>query len=230
MSDHPGDLLHAYLDNELEAPRALDIHAHLAGCAACTAELATAQAVRRAVKGAGRDEPSAALLRRLRPRRSRAPLFVGAAALAALALIVAFAPRPGARRFSNELALAHANALMANHLVDVASSDRHTVKPWFQGKVPYSLPVVDYAAQGFTLEGGRLQGVGNQTVAVLVYRYQAHLIDAFAWPAEPADLVTDPQQGYHLVATQAQGTHFVLVSDASTEVLQRLAALISAPN
>jgi anti-sigma factor RsiW len=221
---HPGDLLHAYLDNELDSGRALEIHQHLTTCDACRCELVSAQRVREAVKRFGRAEPSDALLRRLRPKKNRAPLVLltasAAAVLVLISALVLRSPRP-------DFAQAHAAALMAAHTIDVVSSDRHTVKPWFQGKVPYSLPVQDFADQGFTLEGARLQAVGGRTYAVLVYRHQAHVIDAFAWPEDlPAPV--SPMLGYHLVAAATQGTHFVLVSDASHETLASLAALISA--
>jgi anti-sigma factor RsiW len=221
---HPGDLLHAYLDNELDAPRALEIHQHLAECEACRAELAAADHVRSAVKRTGRAEPSPALMRRLRrPRwRRAAPVLVAAAVAVALFVVVPREDRAA------ELASAHAASLMAEHTVDVASSDRHTVKPWFQGKVPYSLPVADFAEQGFSLEGGRLQAVGGRTYAVLVYRHGAHVISAFAWP-EAVGPVRDVSRGFHLLAAEAGGVHFVLVSDASGEVLSELATLMRSP-
>jgi anti-sigma factor RsiW len=224
---HPGNLLHAYLDNELDAPRALSIHEHLEGCGACRAELTAAQAVREAVKRHAADEPSAALIRSLRPTKPRARLYALVATTAA-AVLLAFAATLPRNDLPEQLASAHARALMSARLVDVPSSDRHTVKPWFQGKVPYSLPVEDFSPQGFTLEGGRLDSIGGQTVAVLVYRYNAHVIDAFAWPQSPGR-APGVQAGYHLVAVETEGTHFILVSDASAEVLRRLASLISAP-
>jgi anti-sigma factor RsiW len=223
---HPGDLLHAYLDNELDAPRALSLHEHLAACESCRAELTAAQAVREAVKRHAADEPSAALIRSLRPKKPRARLYA-LVATAVAAVLLAYAATSLNNDLPAQLASAHARALMSARLVDVPSSDRHTVKPWFQGKVPYSLPVEDFAAQGFTLEGGRLDSIEGQTVAVLVYRYNAHIIDAFAWPQGPGR-TGSVQAGYHLVAVESEGTHFVLVSDASQEVLGRLAALISA--
>jgi anti-sigma factor RsiW len=236
MTAHPTVLLHAYLDNELEASRALDLHTHLEGCAECRDSLALALATQRAVRRLPREEPSAALLEKLKapktthrePRRVRVMAFAGLAALLIITLWAAV-DRSNAD-LERTLASAHARALVGAHLIDVASSDRHTVKPFFQGKVPFSLPVADFAEAGFTLEGGRIDAIGSTPAAVLVYRYQSHAIDVFVWPDESrrAPESSATRYGYHVNQFQLADLHVALVSDASDEVLQHLAGLIRA--
>jgi anti-sigma factor RsiW len=124
---------------------------------------------------------------------------------------------------------AHLRSLQANHLTDVLSSDRHTVKPWFEGKVSFSLPVRDFQAQGFTLEGGRLDYIGGQAVAALVYRSGKHAINAFAWPANgvrddaPRRETRNGIQTLHWVS---DGMAWWLVSDTGEAELQNLASLL----
>ena len=90
---------------------------------------------------------------------------------------------------------------MVDHLVDVESTDQHTVRPWFNGKIDYAPPVTDFAASGFTLVGGRMDYVGGRPVAVLVYRHKAHLVNLFIWPdrAGASGTTTSTADGYSLV-------------------------------
>lgn len=243
---HLGDTLHAYVDNELSVEHALEVRSHLAACPRCRQDFDQLRALRgtlqRTLKPA---EPSAAFMRKLRRsvRTADAPTWQRrvsqlswvVAPLAAAALVVSFvqfSPRPGAATLSDEVVAAHLRSLQANHLTDVLSSDRHTVKPWFEGKVPFSLPVRDFQEQGFTLEGGRLDYVGGQPVAALVYRSRKHAINAFVWPVNGLpDSVprSDSRNGIQSLHWVTEGMAWWLASDVGEPELQSLALLLRKP-
>ncbi len=118
---------------------------------------------------------------------------------------------------TDEAVSAHVRSLMANHLMDVASTDQHTVKPWFAGKIDFSPPVVDLAAQGFPLIGGRLEHLDNRPAAALVYQHGKHYINLFIWPVG-AKTLSDRQaaaEGYQTVEWSEGGLNFVAVAEIS---------------
>ena len=125
----------------------------------------------------------------------------------------------------------HLRSLIPGHLVDVQSSDRHTVKPWFNGKLDFSPPVNDFTAQGFPLTGGRLDSVDGHTVAVLVYQRRLHVVNAYLWPAPGAaatNIAEESRQGYRLLHWTADGTNWWLSSDLNADEMRTLAELIRA--
>jgi len=131
---------------------------------------------------------------------------------------------------SQEILDSHLRALMPGHLTDVESSDRQTVKAWFNGKLSFSPPVEDFAAEGFPLAGGRLDSLSGRIVAALVYKRNRHLINLYSWPsgAPPSPPVSSTLEGYHLVHWTVTGSCWWLVSDSNLSELQQLAALVRA--
>ena len=114
--------------------------------------------------------------------------------------------------------------------MDVESTDQHTVKPWFDGKLDFAPPVVDLATQGFPLVGGRLDYIGRRDVAALVYQRQKHFINVFLWPeedngAKPPEVQTI--QGYNVVSWSHNGMNYYAVSDLNTTELHQFADLLS---
>ena len=153
---------------------------------------------------------------------------VGMALLLILALPLAL--RYSAQnRLADEIVSAHIRSLMLEHKLDVASSDQHTVKPWFDGKLDFAPPVVDLASQGFPLLGGRLDYFNGRQVAALVYQRHKHFINVFIWPVDsraPAGGRAAARQGYNLVHWTASGMTFWAVSDLNTAELEQFAQLL----
>ena len=169
-----------------------------------------------------------------RPRRLWWPWLSVAATAAVLVLMLwrvapAWQARQANDSLADELASAHVRSLMVNHLADIPSSDQHTVKPWFDGKLDFAPPVVDLAGQGFPLTGGRLDYIDNRPVAALIYYRQRHPINLFVWPtasgASEAETVAQ-RQGYNLVHWTGGGMTYWAVSDLNTAELQQFAALL----
>ncbi|WP_206951372.1 anti-sigma factor family protein [Trinickia acidisoli] len=155
-----------------------------------------------------------------------------AVALAASIALVAHRPAGASTAFVDELVASHVRAQLSGHDIDVVSSDQHTVKPWFNGRLDYAPPVEDLAADGFALTGGRLDYVGHHRVGVLVYRYRKHVIDVYVMPEQdvgaPQAPTTLTSDGYALASWRDHGMIWWAVSDAEPAVLAQLHAALTA--
>lgn len=232
-------LMHGYLDKELDPATAANVAGHLAECADCARLLDQAQRLKVSVRHkAPYYAAPASLVARLKTpevpahgalerwRKWFAPAFSAAALALAMVLYVA---TPGSEQpLMDEAVSSHVRSLMGEHLNDVISSDRHTVKPWFTGKLDFSPPVFDYAAQGFPLLGGRLDYLQHQTTAALSYGRAKHIINVFILPAPEADKPRQTQtiRGFNVVSWQANHMRFVLVSDLEKSELEAFSELL----
>jgi len=235
------DLLHGYVDGELDLVRTLDIDRHLRDCSACAGLHAHQQALRSALRGgAPYFTPPEPLEQRLRAAVRRVSgadtrplrwswrwLSLGAAMACVAVVLWSVVPlfmKPSAPSHTlQELVASHVRSLMVDHLTDVTSSDSHTVKPWFEGKLDFSPPVPELTAQGFRLVGGRLEYLGERAVAALVYQRREHVINLFAWPAQPegdGDATVVTRQGYHLAHWYASGMSYWAVSNLNQREMQ----------
>jgi anti-sigma factor RsiW len=154
------------------------------------------------------------------------------AAVAVLSWTAALVSTQGAAddAVARDIVAAHVRSLMAeNHLNDVASSDQHTVKPWFTGKLDFAPRVTDFASSGFTLTGGRLDYVNGRAVAALTYRHRLHVVNVFEWPGRGPDMAPQSigRQGYSLARWTRDGIEYWAISDTASPDLLLLAELIA---
>ncbi len=233
-------LLHALIDGELDAANSVAIEAHIKTCSACAEELARIEAVRDALSQQGmKHRAPADLQRRIaaqidsqsgsatasasRWRSIRPWLGGGLSAIAASLLLLVAVPQLTATGMEDQVIASHVRSLLANHLTDVASSDRHTVKPWFNGKIDFAPPVIDLADQGFPLAGGRLDYLDGRVVPALVYHRRLHSINVFVRPApnliSPGKIATR-RNGYSVVRWSHGGLECWAVSDIGLDELK----------
>jgi anti-sigma factor RsiW len=239
-------LVQAEFDGELDAAQAVALARHRETCPVCTAAAAELVRTRALLRAPSLYQPAPQTLqtrvmerlaaaRPLPPAPGRAgsrwrwwrPALggfgFGAAVAAGLAFLVFMPANEG---LLDQVVAGHIRALQPGHLEDVASSDRHTVKPWFDGRLDFAPPVKDLAAAGFPLRGGRLDYLGGRAVAALVYQRDRHLIDLFVWPekgATPLAPGAAEQHGYNIVHWSAGGMAFWAVSDVEAAQLEDFA-------
>jgi anti-sigma factor RsiW len=238
-------LLHADADGELDAANSLELGRHLKSCSACAAEQKSLQALRAALRNGDLNFRAPESLKRDvrqfvrdmdEEKRSRKRtdaqwlwkfLALGATSFALLAIVLRPAGLSEHDALLNEIVAGHVRSLQVEHLTDVATSDQHTVKPWFNGKLDFAPDVKDFAEQGFPLIGGRLDYLQGRAIAALVYRRNKHFINVFVWPAgknSPEQIET--VRGYVVINRDANGLHYCLVSDLNETELSELAGLL----
>jgi anti-sigma factor RsiW len=242
-----------YLDGELDLVRTIEMETHLQSCLDCARELESQQALRAAIwRGSLAHAAPEALRDRIlsslrasapteAPKRAsgrHAPQFwkwAGAFAVLALCAVSAWQLAPGLlgpsndQRIAAEVFASHLRSLEANHLRDVTSSDQHTVKPWFDGKLDFSPPVEDLASDGFPLVGGRLDYLNGRKVAALIYQRRKHFINVFVWPdttGSSSARTIESRQGYNLTRWSQGGFQFWAVSDVSSPDLEEFVRLL----
>jgi anti-sigma factor RsiW len=237
--------LHGFIDGELDSAHSLQFEQHLALCSHCTHQVERFQALKHVVSQNGvrwqtpdhvRAQVLAAISREAgthtrslaTPKRGESEqfsilgfikqwMFVPSLAVLAASLFLVIAPTHDRSPIEDEIIASHVRSLLVNHLTDVTTSNQHTVKPWFNGKIDFSPPVVDLASEGFPLVGGRVDYIGGRVVAALIYRRNAHLINVFVWPALPAAAIATSRDGFNMDSWSKNGLIFWAVSDTSAD-------------
>ena len=243
------NLLQAYGDRELDVVTSLEVEKHLQNCPKCKRALANQSVMRKAItagvpyfkapaslrdsiiasaRQAAQAEQPRATGRRWHWNSLAAGLAMAASLLLGFFLATQFQQHSARGLLAGEIVASHVRSLLATHLMDVVSTDRHTVKPWFDGKLDFAPPVNDLAARGYPLIGGRLDYIGGRTVAVLVYQKQKHFINLFIWPAPHGEETpgATEKNGFNIVNWSHAGMAFWAVSDVSPEDLRTFAGLV----
>ena len=245
--DEAAKLLGPYRDGELDLATCLKLEEHLAGCPLCRQKLEGEQAVVGFIQSEAPRFPVSpflktriqAALREEKPSSATIPWWnhfspawtfsglAGAAVVLAL-LAVGFFSTQGIPELDQEAVANHVRSLQVNHLMDVASTDQHTVKPWFAGKLDYSPPVVDLAPSGYPLVGGRLDVLDHRNVAAIIYQRRKHYINLFIWPADTGSLQGRlyNQNGYHALGWTQSGMNYLAVSELGEKELREFVQMI----
>ena len=241
--------IHGYLDGELDAVRNLEVEQHLQHCAVCSQTYKADQTLQGAIKTGSQYYRAPAHLRKRIQSSIRqgdkservVPAmpwrWLAAAASVAVVVVLAWALVPSRygldaeQLVAQEVVSSHVRSLMVDHVADVMSSDQHTVKPWFTGKLDFSPPVKNLTNEGFPLVGGRLDYLENRAVAALVYQRRNHVINLFIWPSSQDTHVKTKalaRQGYHLVHWSKAGMTYWVISDLNDTELQEFVRLVQA--
>jgi len=236
-----------YLDGELAAGDARALETHLAQCPDCTrfrdgrlelraaivAGVPTFQAppaLHERVLAAARGSSSPRAPHRFTVQNVWRPLALAASlAVVALGSWTLALQRAAGEALADDVLASHIRSLMPGHLTDVPSSDQHTVKPWFNGRLDYSPPVYDFAGRGYPLLGGRIDYVGGRAVAALVYGRRQHVINVLLWPAASGPASgpsTRTRQGYHELRWTTPDYTYWVVSDLGLTELQEFVLLL----
>lgn len=257
--DRAADLIGSYRDGELPPAERRALEAHISGCARCRDQLRDEARIGKAVREIGRVEAPAHLAGRIRERlasidaeaavgsagamrsrlgdavrgwregAARAAVLVVACCLSALAGWWASTSTDREARLVHDVVSAHIRSLMQETQVQVASSDQHTVRPWFAGRTEFAPNARDFAGQGFPLQGGRLDYIDGRRIGAIVYKRRQHVVNVFMWPAGSAATAGPralTRNGYNIVSMSRDGIAHWLVSDLNADELLELAGLL----
>lgn len=242
--DVAGEEISAFIDGELPHDRARAARQHMAECAACMATADAYRKLRTELKSAAYEPAPAGLAERIRIDLAEVDLppampilthwLRHAAALLLVATISAAAGWIAARssneapRVERDVLVAHVRSLVQGNAIQIASSDRHTVKPWFTGRIDFAPAVPDLAANGFVLKGARIDYVGERQIAAVVYTRRLHIINVLSWPTadglQPAPS-TSSLNGYNMIGWRAGGLQYWAVSDLNSAELREFQGL-----
>ena len=245
MADHWTAKLETYLDGELSANEMRDLDAHLRTCQSCAADVLSRLQTKRAVHSAGkRYTPSPEFRDRIRksiaarPERSLMRLWLGASAAVALLVIAGFVAISARQQqlerqhTLSEFADLHVSTLASANPVDVISTDRHTVKPWFQGRIPFTFNLPELQNSEFTLLGGRVTYLGQAPGAELIYQVRKHQISVFIFQdravgqALGSSLQSQKESSFNLESWGQDGLRYFVIGDASGDDIHNLAAML----
>jgi len=225
--------LDAYVDGELDLVHSIELEKHIANCGECARLVENHRTLRSAIQGSSLYYNPAAPLKFPRPAANPRRIYALVALAASLLIAGFFVGRlqPRENHVSQEILDSHLRSLLPGHLTDVQSTDQHTVKPWFDGRLSFSPPVTDFASQGFPLAGGRVDSIGGRQVAALIYQRGKHVINVYVWPSPGSgDTGFDKsaQQGYKVLHWTGAGFEWWLITDLNPSESRDLAALLRA--
>jgi anti-sigma factor RsiW len=233
------DLIEAYLDEELTPGPKSAVEEHLAGCADCSAAYGRLSEQRANIKSAAPYYSAPAQLQQSvrdalrREASTKSTPWRGLAIAASVLLAVSVAwnvrqaqPRNAENDLAQNVLSDHIRSLMGTHLLDVPSTDQHTVKPWFNGKLDFAPDVKNFAAQGFPLIGGRIEYLADRSVAALVYHRRQHVINVYTWPSSSADGASHfSRNGFNVLHWRNGSMTWWAVSDIPMAELEQFKAL-----
>jgi len=246
--DHINKLIESYLDAELTLSDRRDFETHVTDCGDCSAQLEAMRALQNNIQNMHYHTAPCTLKQTIKNQlrdytgedtsriswlkwSAMATGFVSVGALSSWLVLAYIMVSPLQTRFTDDIISAHVRSLMVDHVTDVESTDRHTVKPWFNGRVDFSPPVKDLKEQDFRLIGGRLDYINNTAATALVYQRRAHIINLFIYKYSPSQHSHKPQllqrNGYNVIYWSRNGLNYCSISDLNKKELTEFSQLMA---